>query len=256
MQVRNNEIIVHRGETWTMSKRIQNRDGSPYIVSNQLINPHWLINVSNSKDSNFDNYVLNKWLSLSLFPRFYHTTPIRLADYKLTFEDKTLPFDNDIDGITDFTGDETSGYSDIAVFYEKDENGVISYKYWEYINNDKGDFAGKWVDYNCVITTVFPTELTKYWFEGSYTYEISLVDGPSTEGYLEALVDTFEINVPEAPLYLPYLENMYDAIKKVKPDLLENVDINRPMVIVGSSYPILSPTRLVVTSNLNGGNLQ
>ena len=39
MKVFNNEITIHRGETFSMDKVIQNKDGSPYIVSNRLVNP-------------------------------------------------------------------------------------------------------------------------------------------------------------------------------------------------------------------------
>ena len=146
MQVRNNEITVQRGESWTMSKKIRNKDGSPFIVSSELANPYWLVTIASVRYEQKDRYILNKWLELSNCPRFKYTQPIELAKYGLKFSDNTLPFiDLDEDGDNnDFTGDETSGYSNIAIFYEKDFNGVISYKYWEYINNIEGDYDAEY----------------------------------------------------------------------------------------------------------------
>lgn len=180
VQIHNNEITVNRGEAFTMRKIIQNRDGSPYIVSSRLKNPHWLVTVASSLYEQKDRYVLNKWLSLKNLPRFEITRPVKLSDYGLKFEDSTLPFmENGVltSGEIDFTGDETLGYANIAIFYEKDENGVISYKYWEYNNNEEGDFNGHWVDYDCKITTTFGTSITSEWVRQSYFYSIRLVDG-------------------------------------------------------------------------------
>ena len=34
----NNELIIHHGETFTIDKTVQNKDGSPYIISSELEN--------------------------------------------------------------------------------------------------------------------------------------------------------------------------------------------------------------------------
>lgn len=216
MQVRNNEITVTRGETWTMSKKIQNKDGSPYIISSRLKNPYWLVSIASSKYEQKDRYILNKWLELKDFPRFEHTQPINIRDYGLTFTDNTLPFiDNDGDGESDFTGDETSGYSNIALFYEKDSDGVISYKYWEYIDNIEGNYDGQWVSYECPIITTFSNDITSQWQEQTYYYEISLIAGVLNENYHEGYDDK----------------------------LFETIDV---------CHIILNPTRLFVNSRLKG----
>lgn len=191
MQVRNNEISVQRGESWTMSKKIQNKDGSPFIVSSELTNPYWLVTIASARYEQKDRYILNKWLELSNFPRFKYTQPIELAKYGLKFSDNTLPFiDFDEDGDNnDFAGDETSGYSNIAIFYEKDSNGVISYKYWEYINNIEGDYDGNWVDYECPIVTTFSHKITNQWVEQNYYYSITLVTGRENDGDEPIIVD-------------------------------------------------------------------
>ena len=213
MQVRNNEITIVRGESFTMCKRIVNRDGSPYIISSRLKNPYWKITVASSLYSDNRRYSVTKWLDLSGFPRFEKTRPVKLADYGLKFSDNTFPFiDLDSDDKSDFAGDETSGYANTAIFYEEDQNGVISYKYWEYIDNKEGNFEGRWVDYECLITTTFPYTLTSEWVEQNYLYNISLIDGILTEP----------------------VQSVYDM----------------PFEVIEELYPILEATRLYVKSNL------
>lgn len=176
MQIHNNDFIITRGETWTFSKAIQNRDGSPFIISSEITNPYFLFSVSSSLYFTNDRYLLNKYLDLSHLPRFKYTQPVNIADYGCVFDDETLPFlDMNDDTLNDFMGDETSGYSNIALFYEVD-NGVRNYKYWEYNNNIEGDYSGKWVPYNCHLTTQFNSDITKDWVGQNYYYQIELVD--------------------------------------------------------------------------------
>lgn len=204
MLARHNELTVTRGETWTMSKRIQNIDGSPYIISNELTNPYWLITVASARYRRDEDKVFNKWLNLSMYPRFRTTRAENIADYGFTFEGGELP--------SGFNGDETMGYANIAVFYEKSPEGVTSYKYWEYNNNEIDDFSGHWVPYECVINTSYPGEVTALWIEQNYYYSISLVSGP---------------NRP-------------------------NLKTGEEPIIVLDLLPILSETKLFVKSNLKG----
>ena len=251
MQVRNNEITVTRGEDWTMSKLIVNKDSSPYIVSSELINPYWLITIKRTDDYN-NSYVYNKWLDLSSLPRFKVTQPLNINDYGRSFFEPmpTLPFlDLDENGVSDFTGDETSGYSNIAIFYEKGENGVISYKYWEYNNNEKDDFSGKWVDYSCPIITSFFNSVTKDWVEQNYLYQIRLLSGQTTHEYISFLASYLGVDSDGS------LEDLYDAIAKKDNSLIKDVDLSRPLYTIDTNLTILEPTRLTVKLNLNGGTI-
>jgi hypothetical protein len=133
---------------------------------------------------------LNKWLRLNDFPRFKHTQPVRLADYGLKFSDNTLPFlDNDGDGENDFTGNETSGYSNIAIFYEETVEGVRNYRYWEYIDNIEGNYDGRWVPYECPIVTSFSSDITKSWKNQNYWYQIQLINSYLWNAELNKSVD-------------------------------------------------------------------
>ena len=242
MLIRNNEITVYRGETWTLSKNIVNRDGSPYIVSSRFNNPFWLITVSSSRYSQTNRYILNKWLNLKDAKRFDITTPVdyKSIDPSYSFANPVLP-----DG---YEGDETSGYANKAIFYEKDTNGVTSYKYWEYNNNEEGDWSGKFVDYKCNIVTSFNRDTTSKWIEQNYVYEILLVDGERTEDRLISIYDKYKENF--ANNSVESVEDMYNRLENFDENLVKDLDLNRPIVI-NVNYPILNPTKLSVKSLLN-----
>ncbi len=177
MRVYKNEITVYRGETFTITKRIENRDGSPYIVSSEMVNPHWLLTVSNSRYNQQNRYVLNKWLSLKNHPRFKITKPISVNkiptedDYESyeSFDEMPLP--------AGYEGDETTEYANVAVFYQEDARGNRVYKYWKYNNQDAGNYEGYWEDYSCIISTTFTSDITSKWIEQTYYYGILLVSG-------------------------------------------------------------------------------
>lgn len=85
MKSSNNEITVHRNETFSIDRVVQNPDGSPYIVSKQLENPHLLLTVSSSKFQQNSKYELNYFLELfgpGAIPRFNLTNPIDLKSLK------------------------------------------------------------------------------------------------------------------------------------------------------------------------------
>lgn len=202
MKVFKNELYVTVGESFTLSKIVQNKDGSPYIISSQLTDPYWLITVSDSIYEQKDRYVYNKWLSLKNALRFYITKPVNLNDLGYSNWDAVLP--------AGYEGDETSGYANIAVFY-LNIGGSIKYRYWKYNNNDQGDYSGYWEDYECNIITHYANNITKEWSAKNYYYSIFLISGTRNPG--ESFVTLIDV-----------------------------------------SYPILSPTKIIVRSNLRGGN--
>lgn len=198
MLARHNEITITRGETFTMNKKITNLDGSPYIVSSELQNPHWLITITPTRYSTDKNKVINKWLDISNYPRFKNTQPVKLPD---GFSFSTDEFPN-----AEYNGDETSGYANVTIFYENNGFGVISYKYWKYINNIKGNYRGEWVDYSCDIITTYSRDITLGLAEQDYLYNINLVAGPinpnfSKDGEPIIVNDMFPI-LPETKLYV------------------------------------------------------
>ena len=113
MQIRNNEVTIYRGETWTMNRKVQNRDGSPFIVCNRFENPFFLITIVSAMYQQENRYRLNRWLDLNNFKKFENVIPVELksiqSDY--TFANIGIPHG--------YEGDETSGYANIAIFSEK-----------------------------------------------------------------------------------------------------------------------------------------
>lgn len=80
METNRHSIKAYRGETFTVDKVLRNKDGSPYIISNELPNPYLLLSVSSSEYAQKDRIIRNYWLSLENFPRFTLTQPINSSE--------------------------------------------------------------------------------------------------------------------------------------------------------------------------------
>ena len=244
MQTRNNEIIVHRGETWTMRKLIKNKDGSPYIISSRLNNPYWLISIASATYSQTNRYERELWCNLGDFPRFKVTRPIELKSINpsYTFDNTSIP--------TGYEYDEDTGklpYANVAIFYEKLSDSVINYKYWEYINNEVNPYDGRWVDYKCSITLPFTKDITDNWIEQNYYYNISLVDGETTLNHLNALATQLSINTADIG---NNKTELYKAISNVDGALLTDVNIDKPIYREDNVFVILPETKLIVGTSL------
>ena len=83
MKTLNNILVVHRNETFTLDKIVQNRDGSPYIVSAELENPYWLLTVSSTRYDQKDRYIQNWWLDLSNY--LFSSTSLALHLFLLPY---------------------------------------------------------------------------------------------------------------------------------------------------------------------------
>lgn len=220
MKVFNNEITIHRGETFSMDKVIQNKDGSPYIVSSRLANPCILIAVSTTRYAQDERYKLNKWLPVTN-KLFKSTEPFDLKSLMTAPNGTTVKYPNGFDDITarttegeyapyiayGYIGDDLVTYDyDDCVFYVEDDEGVRDYRYW--------DLDNKWTVYEFRITCPFTQAETSQWIEQSYVYSITLVSGEWN--------DNREENEP-------------------------------PFTSFDSVQPLLIPTKLSVLSSINGG---
>lgn len=183
MKTFNNEIIIQQGESFTMDKYIENMDGSPYIISNQLKNPYFLLTVSTSKYAQSNRYIKNYWLSLKDFPRFYLTKPVDLQSIK-TGPNVSTP------AYSDFPNGLPNGYidgayvefdkADDAVFYLTDASGKRVYKYWCTEKDINGNEIG-WTNYRCRLIKSFTSKDTEEWVPQSYVYSIRLVSGSAAK---------------------------------------------------------------------------
>lgn len=217
MKTFNNELVIHRGETFSMDKVVQNKDGSPYIVSNKLQNPYVLVSVSTTRYDQNKRYLLNQWLPLSDKVRFSITEPIDLLSFKTeangtvskytSFDDVKREWvsENENCIVSGYIGDQFVYYDyDDCVLYLQDERGVRDYKYWNLEQE-------RLLKYEFRITCPFTQEMTSKWIEQSYVYSITLMSG--------------ELPANGEP----------------------------PFVNIDTVQPLLIPTKLSVLSSINGG---
>lgn len=248
MKVYKNELVVRRNETFTIDKYVENRDGSPYIISNQLSNPYFLITVAGATYQHADRYVYHAWLPVTL-PRFKTTVPVNIADFKDSDGNiKWKNFDN-LQNLPDgYVNGVLTTYTEgnDALFYCENDDGDRIYKYW----NDG------WKDYRCRIVKTFGKDITSDWVEKGYFYMIELVSGTSVHDYLIASCQQHGIDYPLSEAVDTPIEKykeMYEALKTINPSLVEGLNIERPLASFDSVYPLLETTKITVLSNLKGG---
>lgn len=256
MKSLNNELTVYRGETFSIDKSVQNKDGSPYIISKQLNNPYFLLSVSSTRYEQENRYVKNYWLDLSDFPRFSSTRAFDLKSLMSTANGSVPMYANGFDDITERKNNDTLGdyiaygyinnnlvsldYDD-CVFYVEDEEERRTYKYWDISSN-------MWNDYKCKIVKSFRQEDTRKWTEQSYVYSITLVSGQLMSSYLNQLCTDNNIdfnNITDREKY----EKLVEAGQTFPTDF----NIDRILVRYDTVMPILIPTKISVLSVINGG---
>lgn len=220
MKTFNNELVIHRGETFSMDKVVQNKDGSPYIVSNKLKNPYVLVAVSTTRYDQNKRYLLNQWLPLTDKARFSITDPIDLTSFKTDVNgtvSKYTSFDDvnirkPVLGsggkdciVSGYIGDRFVFYDyDDCVLYLENEQGIKEYRYW----NLEQECLLK---YEFRITCPFTQDITSQWVEQSYVYSMTLMSG--------------ELPASGEP----------------------------PFANIDTVQPLLTPTKLSVLSSINGG---
>ena len=178
-------MVIHRNETFTIDKYLVNKDGSPYLISNRIPNPYFLLTVASSKYEQKDRYTLNKWLSLTNQPRFTSTIFENIADHQTvgwdgTWENAILP--------AGYEGDSPL-YANEAAFYLQDATGHMTYKYWIYTGIA---YNGIWSDYKLRLITSFLQDITKTWIEQTYYYGILLVGGTASVDS-EVPIETYDL---------------------------------------------------------------
>lgn len=220
MKTFNNELVIHRGETFSMDKVVQNKDGSPYIVSNKLRNPYVLVAVSTTRYDQNKRYLLNQWLPLTDKARFSITDPIDLTSFKTDVNgtvSKYTSFDDvnirkPVLGsggkdciVSGYIGDRFVFYDyDDCVLYLENEQGIKEYRYW---NLEQEGL----LKYEFRITCPFTQDITSEWVEQSYVYSMTLMSG----------------ELPESG--------------------------EPPFANIDTVQPLLTPTKLSVLSSINGG---
>lgn len=194
MRLLGTDIYAQRNETFAIDFTVKNADGTPYIVSSQLINPYILLSISSANFKQTNRYVKNYWLDLTNYPRFYSTLPFDLTSLKTTSGGSTSRYTSFADAT--YVDEITIGgiiYSDVvaygyvgtelkvfhtgdAVFYCENSQGVIEYKY----SHESGG-SHIWSDYSFRIIKQFLQQDMSKLVEQSYVYSMHVVSGEPTD---------------------------------------------------------------------------
>ena len=170
MRIYADRIQVERGEEWTYDVYFQNRDGSPYIVSNQLTNPYILVTIASSKYTQNGRYIANFWNKVTeAYKTFYCTQPIELTGSTMPTPENGLSPEIQADIVA-----KNQTYSTYAVYKWVDPNGVAQYKYWN---------GTAYEDYDFHFVMTFPTDITNEWIEQNYVFGVKLVGGTANADY-------------------------------------------------------------------------
>jgi hypothetical protein len=165
MKIHGNDIIIHRGETFTLSMNVKMRDGTPFIMTCDpknlaAHNPHILITIASSKYAQKNSYVRNWWLPMK------PEEPDETAIPSFT--------STEIKPLTSLTQGSSDGVNDDGVIerylYYNQQTG----KYYYDASGGKSDFK----EYAFKIHRAFTHAETKELVSQSYYYSITYVDGP------------------------------------------------------------------------------
>lgn len=224
MKILGKQIIVSRGEVFVMSREVVRLDGSPYVLRSQLENPYLLISVSSNTYRLQGKYLKQYWLDLSSYPRFEQSIITDITKQQLT--DNILP-----DGFTDST----------CIYRYLSESGEKEYYYYVGTSPD-----GVYKPYSFSFVHTFLNVDTREWVDSNYQYEIRILSGETTRNYL---TETFEALFPgvEVP---DLLQDIYDEICKVRPDLVQNISVTSPLANYATNDIILPPSLLTVKANI------
>lgn len=255
MKVFNNEITIHRGETFSMDKVIQNKDGSPYIVSSRLANPCVLIAVSTTRYAQDERYKLNKWLRLAetkkvptqtgeiqvivtpLFAKLFKSTePFNLKSLMSTENGITEQYPN---GFADITERKYAVDNTGKPLLDKDGNEIGYYVAEGWLEDEH-----VWYDYDDCVFYAEDDEGVR-----DYRYWDLDVDG----GWAQY---EFRITCPFTQAETSqWIEQSYVySITLVSGEWNDNREENEPpFTSFDSVQPLLIPTKLSVLSSINGG---
>ena len=258
MRSSNNELLVYRNETFAIDRTVKMKSGAPYVVINELENPHILITVSSSKFQQKSAYKESYFLSLSDKPKFAITNPVDIQSILNAPNGESIynDFPDDLTLISDsgslvfmigyYDGKEVGFEVDDAVFFLKTEDGIL-YKHWVPDEMTEGS-KGAWKDYMFNFVKVFNKSETQRWVGQTYYYSVQLVSGKSTFNYLKELCLKYGIVV----LSYDDTKSLYDKLCSKNAVFYDNFDVNNPIAKYDYLVPWLGPTKISVLSNLEG----
>lgn len=223
MKTIGNNLSVNRGEVFVFARTIEYSDGRPYVLRSQLENPYLLITVSSNTYRLQGKYFKQYWLDLSEYPKFETAEVKDITSEEL--EGNTLP----------------TGYTENTCIYRYMTSSNEP-EYYRYVGTSPN---GAYEPYSFSFIKTFSNSDTREWIESIYLYDIHIVSGETTETYL---TETFESLFPDESVP-DTIDDMYNAIYKVRPDLLVNVSILAPIVNYITNEIILKTSKIIIDAN-------
>lgn len=184
MRTYSDRIMVERGETWTYDVLLQNRDGSPFIVSSQINNPHICTTVASSKYSQTGRYIANFWCPVKgNYKTFYSSQPVMLVSED---DDGTMPLPTGSQAVVADVArlkqaGKVTGYGDYAVYGWDQGGGVIEYRVY---NDTTGAYEEE--EYSFRYSVLFTSPITALWTEQSYVFTVKLLSGQLNPEYSDS----------------------------------------------------------------------
>lgn len=214
MKVLGKNIIVKRGETFVLSRKVFKDDGkTPFVLPTSILNPYLVISVTSTAYSVEGRYKCNYWLNLANYPKFQSSTPILLTAEQ--FNSNTLPAD----------------CTPTSNIYMYDSN------YYMY-SSDK-----KYVAYSFVFTKQFLEYQTRDWIESQYQYTFKLIGGQKTNDVLKGMYDSI---YPYSPFRPTDNLTLYNEIKKCRPDMVRNIRPSAPLANYSTEDILQRPEKLII----------
>lgn len=223
MRTLGRKIIVHRGETFILTRKVFKDDGvTPYVLSKSITNPYIIITVSSNTFRVDGKYRLNSWLDLSTYPSFRRQTPEYKSSEDIT--NNVAPDAPDNDGAG-------------CIYYTQDTAGTKYYYYWT---------GTEYKDYSFVFHKQFLNVHTRDWIESQYQYEFRLVGGQKTQ---PLLLDMYK-SIYHNRMWVPSdARTLYEEVKKCRPDLVKNIRWSAPLANFFTEDILQRPELLIIKSN-------
>ena len=214
MKVLGKSIIVRRGETFVLSRKVFKDDGrTPFVLPLSIQNPYLVISVTSTAYNVEGRYKCNYWLNLEKYPKFQSSTPILLTTEQ--FNSNTLPV----------------GCTATSNIYTYDRN------YYMYSSDNK------YVAYSFVFTKQFLEYQTRDWVESQYQYTFKLIGGQKTNDVLKGMYDSI---YPYRPFKPTDNLTLYNEIKKCRPDMVRNIRPSAPLANYTTEDILQRPEKLII----------
>ncbi len=215
-----NTLYITRGETFVLGRSVCKSNGyTPYVLSSNVQNPYIVITVQSDNFKADGSYKHTFWLDISDYLRFTITNVVPLTTALLS------------------NSDIGCGTAQYCVYEVPDDNQDSGYAY--YYSAD-GKNLTEYEGFN--FKKVFTAQETSEWIEQQYLYNIKLIGGVTTT---ETLTGLYQSTFPDYKL--PSAEStMYEQIKKVRPDLVEGIDYNKPLATITTQEVLQKTSKIIV----------